>query len=556
MPLSPQACAEQHWDVIVIGTGMGGAAFGWAIARAGRRVLFCEQGQALHQGTQDTVLRGDYAERLMDSVRPKHEQLAQAGRWSETLLDATMTADPAPAPHPSHLFVPFIGAGTGGSTALYGMVLERFQPHDFAVGGTDLCAPPFGGALPHAWPFSYADLQPYYVLAERCFGLHGGQDPLRADPPEVMPSTPLTPAGDELRAHFCTRGLHPYSPPLACRLRPGCRGCQGYLCDRNCKRDSATTFLLPALQYPGTTLLSQTRAVRLDADAKQITGLRVETGGQQFHLHADRYALGAGALATPRLLLASYNSHWPHGLANQTGLVGRGLMRHLIDLYAVFTHHRPAVARNLKELAFNDWYTPDSALGSVQSFGPLPPPAVLSADLMEDLAARAVIGTVSRTPWLHTPFKHLIGLGTRHLRQATLLATTLEDYARAENRLRLDAHGRLQLTYRLHHADHARVERFRGRMRDVLAPYHYTLMKQAHSNKRLAHVCGTCRLGRDPESGVLDAHHQAYGLDNLLVIDGAALPVSGGTNPGLTICATALRAADILLGDTQDHTGD
>ncbi len=540
---NPADCARQHWDAIVVGTGMGGAAFGWALARAGRRVLFCEQGL---EPDHAHSLRGDYAESLVASPVLSREQLSRAGRWSETLYDVSPAADPASAVRSGKAApcVPFIGAGSGGSTALYGMVLERFQPHDFDA--VDLTTPT--GALPRRWPFSYADLQPYYRLAEQCFGLRGEADPLRRDPPAVTPPQPASPAAAELRAHLAQRGLHPYAPPLACRLRPGCRGCQGYLCAQDCKRDSATTFLAPAVQTHDAILLGQTRALRLDSDMNRITGLVVEHQGREYRLQADIYALGAGALSTPRLLLASHNRHWPRGVANRSGLVGRGLMRHLIDLYAITTQHDAAATGNLKELAFNDWYNAETGLGSVQSFGALPPPPVLAADLLEDLAARSGIHRLSHSAWLHRLFTPLTGLGTQSLRRATILASTLEDYAYPDNQLSLNRAGDLQLAYRLREADQARVHRFRQRLREALSPYRYKLIRQADSNKRLAHVCGTCRLGNDADSGVIDAGHRAYGLENLFVIDGAALPVSGGTNPGLTICATALRAADGLLG--------
>jgi choline dehydrogenase-like flavoprotein len=81
----------------------------------------------------------------------------------------------------------------------------------------------------------------------------------------------------------------------------------------------------------------------------------------------------------------------------------------------------------------------------------------------------------------------------------------------------------------------------------ALNPHRFLLIKQAESNQRLAHVCGTCRFGDDAQSSVLDANNKAHDLENLYIVDGSFLPSSGGTNPALTIAANALRVADYLI---------
>ena len=84
-------------------------------------------------------------------------------------------------------------------------------------------------------------------------------------------------------------------------------------------------------------------------------------------------------------------------------------------------------------------------------------------------------------------------------------------------------------------------------MADTLQPWKYRLLKQAENYERIAHACGTCRMGTDPANSVVDRDNRAHDLDNLFIVDSAFFPSSGGTNPSLTIAANALRVAERIL---------
>ena len=113
-------------------------------------------------------------------------------------------------------------------------------------------------------------------------------------------------------------------------------GCQGFLCPKACKNDSKRICLDSAIQQDGAQLLDECRVVRLEADHDTVTHVICVRRGEEFRLLGTNVVLAAGALETPALLLRSASSDWPDGLANASGLVGRNLMRHDIDLYAVF----------------------------------------------------------------------------------------------------------------------------------------------------------------------------------------------------------------------------
>lgn len=547
------------WDAVIIGTGMGGATLGLALARAGVRVLFLEKGRSLLPGR--AALRGDYAERFfpkVEAAQPRHQSiLAQAGRWAEEIDDLSHARP--------RRFIPFLGCGTGGSTALYGMALERLFPSDFTPRRN--FSRTNGAALPERWPISYREFEPYYEAAERLFRPCGTPDPLRDQERRYYRSPPpLLPANRELFHFFTARGLHPYRLPIARNHAVPCRGCQGYLCATGCKHDAAEICLAPALDRFGAELLTDCTVLRLEATRRQVTGVICVWRGRRLRLRGRLIVLAAGALATPALLLQSASPDWPRGLANDSDLVGRHLMRHHIDLYVVKTNHPAAQAEDTKEIAFNDLYQgPGQKWGTVQSFGALPPADLLTAGLeprLRDTAWR----------WLTPLFRlarpaiqrWLAGQMTGRL----VLASILEDLPYRDNRVQLVDRGegkRLAIRYRIRPTDAARVAAFRRRLASVLQPYRFHLVKQAENNERLAHVCGTCRFGLDPKQSVLDANNRTHALENLYVVDASFFPSSGGTNPGLTIAANALRVAEHLIGarivsepsqQAEEHTRD
>lgn len=517
---------------------MGGATLGYALARAGWRVLFCERGRGFDGAADDPgrALRGDYAENFLDGATGDdavRAVLRRAGRYVDPVDDLS-------SGH-ARPFVPFIGSGVGGSSALYGMALERFRPEDFEPArhhhGTA------GVELPSTWPVSHDEFAPWYDRAERLYGV---QRPAG----DVATAVGAEPNRELVRA-FQGKGLHPYALPMAREPHVDCPACQGFLCARGCKHDGANSALRPAIEQHGATLLADCGVVRLEADADRVTAVHARVDGHPVRLAADHVFLATGALNTPALLLNSTSADWPAGLANRSGLVGRYLMRHCVDLYAIFAKARPTPTSRTKEFALDDFYaTDDGKFGSLQSFGPMPPPNVVVDGMQQELredhgAALAALFGLAK-PFLR-PF-----LG-RTFAKATMMASILEDLPRPGNHVGIrertdDGMPVPAITYRLDPADQIRIRRFRALIREALQPYRFMLLDQAANNRRIAHVCGTCRFGDDPETSVLDPDNRAHGIANLWVVDASFFPTSGGTNPALTIAANALRVAARLTG--------
>jgi choline dehydrogenase-like flavoprotein len=384
----------------------------------------------------------------------------------------------------------------------------------------------------------------------------GTPDPLRgpASVGALMDPPPLSGAGGELFQFFAGKGLHPYRLPQACEFVDGCEGCQGFLCPRECKNDSGRICLKPALIEHGAELIDECEVVRLEASNDAVTGVVCLHRGRELTLRAELVALAAGAIETPRLLLNSASNRWPDGLANGAGVVGRNLMRHYVDLCAVRTIECRDLPGNQKELAFNDLYAgAGEKLGTVQSFGALPPRDVVLAELEQALADRG-LGWVAPVFPLVLP---MVKAAVERLQRRVVLASIMEDLPIADNRVTTvaDRSARVAVSYRIHDRERRRIELFRSRLAEILRPYRFQVIRQAESNQRIAHACGTCRFGDDPGSSALDRWNRAHEVANLYVLDASFFPSSGGTNPALTIAANALRVADHVLGGDRPNRG-
>src|SRR5271163_104415 len=521
------------WDVIVVGTGMGGGMLGHQLAKSGRKVLFVEKGRSTLPGTPGTIRAAmpELAEpRAGRSPDAYYDALARAGRSTDEIEDISGRFP--------HRFVPFIGSGTGGSSALYGMVCERFFAADFTP--RQHFRTPGDSTVPESWPITYDQMRPWYEQAEKLLGVRGQPDPLRPEAAEVnLPAAPPFSADNQpLVDYLVGRGLHPYHLPMACDYTEGCATCQAYLCDRLCKNDAARNCLLPAVVEHGAQLLADCRVVRLDAEGTRVRQVICEDRFGMLALQAKVVVLAAGALVTPVLLLNSRSGDWPRGLANGSDWVGRNLMRHLLDPIEIWPQpgHKTAAAN--KEIGFNDFYFWEGQkYGTVQSFGAIPP--------MEWLTNRP--GGRGRVLRLMSPAVRRIY--ERFFTGGLVLAAMLEDLPYLDNRVLpsdrpgVDGRQRLRMQYRLHPNEIERRAVFLRQLKEVFKPFRKIPLGSGKDNANLGHVCGTCRFGTDPTTSVLDPQNRAHEVNNLYVVDTSFFPSSAGLNPSLTVAANALRVA-------------
>lgn len=480
-------------DVIIIGSGMGGATLAAALAPSGRQILILERG-----------------ERLADSPAAR-DPVAIFGRGH--FRPDEMWEDAAGGSfNPGNYYHP------GGNSKFYGAVLMRYRAEDFAP------LRHIEGTTP-GWPFAYSELERYYSAAEALFKVRGtlGEDPTE---PEHSAPYPFPPVPDEaeiavLRRKFIEQGLHPSSLPLGVDidqwLKGGATTWDAFPNTRGGKMDAETCALARALEYPNVTLRTGARVTKLLADATRVTGVEVN-GTEQ--LSAPLVCLCAGAVVSAALLLASADDARPRGLANRSDQVGRNFMNHNLSAVIGFSPLRRNDTVYEKTIQINDWYLTGGPggepLGNIQMLGRVTGP-ILAAE--------------GRIP---LPLARYIADHSVHM------MTMSEDLPKADSRV-MWRNGRIVLQWERSNmqAHHLLNQRLKAALKRAGWP---VVLIKGFEKRTPSHQCGTLRLGADPGASVVNPDLRAHDLDNLYIVDASVLPTSAAANPSLTVAALALRA--------------
>ncbi len=507
---------QTTWDAVVIGSGFGGGAISYALTRKGYRVLLIEKG------------RSDAVHRPMLNAPEDLESKLAEGRWPQRIPVSTNGQT-------SEMW-PVIGCGLGGSSIHYGATLSRLRPADFAE-----TALPDGQVV--EWPFDYAELEPYYTEAEALLNVCGTHDPLEngADYPLLDPPE-LTESDQYLFESIQAAGLNPFRLHVGLKRSEDCQWCTGGHCTMECKSDVRNTFIDPALQSGGLTVLEQTEAVQLIHDGGRISGVKIRRGADEGNVVAREVVLAAGALFSPLLLMNSKSERFPDGIGNDHDLVGRYLMFHAGDLVAIWPSSSFSRSGMTKSIAFRDFYVRDDRkFGEVQSMG-------LTAgygDILNFLHALLERSALRRLRFLRHAARIPAYIASKLLKEATVMSSLVEDYPYFDNRVNVDAGSPsgMRIEYNLPDELIDRVKAMRRMIRKTLSSLRLAVLNPG-VELNYGHPCGTCRAGTDPATSVLDKDCRVHGIDNLYVADASFMPTSGGTNPSLTIAANALRVAD------------
>jgi choline dehydrogenase-like flavoprotein len=420
----------------------------------------------------------------------------------------------------------------------YAGALERPELHDLEP--TPDIAHPTGG-----WPVGYDAFKPYFRQAEDMLEIRGTPDPLSRDQEPCRLREPVDVSDGEraMIADWEGIGLHPYRQHLAIRNLPGCMNCVGRKCPRPCKMDGRSAGVEPALETGHAALLDRCAVEELLEDNGRVSALRARRDGVQAKLRARAYVLAGGALNSPRLLLASRGSS-DAGLANSSGWVGRGLMFHMNEMFAVWPRREERFEGAARSISLRDLYVVNGQrLGLVQSLGVEASYGMIAQHLKTGFDRTAPTQLRKLRGFMNIP----AFVGAKVLGNAKVLVGLLEDLPYAENRIliRPEAPDEFAFDYTISDELLQRRRLFRKEIKRAFAGRRLMLLRRT-PELNFAHGCGTLRFGTDPKTSVFDADCKAHDLENLYLADASFFPTSTGVNPSLTIAANALRVADTL----------
>lgn len=483
-------------DVVVVGSGMGGATFAYGLAQRGIDVIVLERGQHLPKEPQNTSPEAVFVER-----RYKPD-------------DTWYAVDGTP-------FAPGVHYVVGGNTKVYGSSLPRLRERDFEETA-------YPSAVSPAWPFRYADLEPYYCQAEDLYNVHGSAGPEGLEPwrsqPYPYPALAHEPYVAETLERLRAQGLQPSTTAMGVDLRPGgrcirCGTCDGFPCRWDAKSDAEICALDPALATGSVRLVTGAYVDRIETDASgRVARVTGSLDGAPLEVTGGTFALAAGAANSAALLLRS-------GVANSSGLIGTRYMVHNNTHIAAIDPRRTNDVVFQKTACVNDFY---DDMGDGFPGGTLQLIGKVQASMMKTHVTRA-------------PLSVLKPMAARSMEWLVMT----EDTPDPVNRIALDDRGRITVAWTRTNYD--RHELLLAKARSVLRKAGYVaVFEQRFDISMNSHMCGTIVAGDDPAASVLDPMCRSHDIDNLYVVDAGFFPSSGAQNPALTIAANALRVAESI----------
>lgn len=528
-------------DVLVVGAGASGSVAVKALAESGFSVVCLEQGD----WTPPSSFAGDKPEWELVKQKQWHPNPNVRGGPSDYPID-TSDSD----------VNPLMYSGVGGSTILYAAHWCRFLPSDFKVKTLD--------GIAEDWPFSYAELQPYYERMDREVGVSGlGDNPAYpAGAGYPLPPLPIGKIGRKAAEGMDRLGWHWWPgansiPSREYRHRPHCLRYGTCLtgCPAGAKASTDLTHW-PAALEAGAHLVTGARVREITVDQRGLASgaVYVDRSGVERRQKANVVVVAGNGIGTPRLLLLSKSNLFPQGLANSSGLVGKNLMMHPYGA-VVGTYDEPLeswlgpAGQSIESMEF---YETDTSRGFVRGAKWNVMPSGGPLGMRSGYGGRPVHESWGAN--FHRNVKANLGRSF----EWGIIAEDLPDEA---NQVVLDP----ELT----DSDGIPAPKLvysSSENTSKLIDFHVERAREAHeaagaistSTTKLMrdcgwHLMGTARMGNDPATSVIDKWGRAHDVPNLYIIDGSTFVTSSGVNPTATIMALALRSVEHLIETRRDQ---
>jgi len=529
---------DDEVDFVIVGSGAAGGVVAKELSTAGFRVVVLEQGP--WRTERDFV---------HDEIKI-FQQSALSNDWNVSPTTFRKTEKDKAQKQPALVYA----RGVGGTSVHFSANFWRFKEIDFkeaSVKGT------LAGTGFADWPITYQDLEPYYTKVDWEVGVAGAPGPF--DPPRSrpypMPPHPPKSTGVLLERGAKKLGYKPFPAPMAIASKPfdgrsqcvQCGFCEGFGCEVRAKSSSLVSVIPKAVASGRCEIRPNSYARKIETDAKgRATGVKYfDADKKEAFQRAKAVVVCANGAETPRLLLNSASNLFPHGLANSSGVVGKYLMPNGAGLaLGVFDYEVNGFKGIVATRVVWDLYELDPKLGLVGGGG---------FDYRFDatpIQFASDIGIPPKAPRWGKAYKRWIA--QTYTRSVICFGHTTS-LPVATNSISLDPTVKdawgvpaIRMTYADHPQDLKLYKYFAQRSEELLhaSGAAQTWQLPVDSQEFAVHLLGTCRMGNDPKTSVVDKYNRAHDVRNLFVVDGSSLVTSGRGQPTMTIQALAFRAGD------------
>jgi choline dehydrogenase-like flavoprotein len=510
---------EDEVDFVIVGTGAGGGALACRLAEAGVTVVGLDA--------------GPWCRPLVDFASDETEQAKLY--WTDDRIST--------GGNPVQLGSNNSGKAVGGSTVHFAMVSLRFRPEWFksrsVLGyGAD-------------WPIDWREMWTYYREVEEALKISG---------PVTYPWGPKRPRypyrAHELNAaalalaEGCEAlGIKWTETPIATLSAPRGRAhpCvyRGFCvtgCSTNAKQSALVTWI-PRAVAAGAEIRDLAMVGRVEVSdggraARQgclASGVHYHRQGRWRFQRARHVVIAGYAIETPRLLFNSSSARCPDGLANSSGLVGKYFTVQANQAVWGLSKREVRSYKGPPSLALTEHWNYDDDKDffggyCYMSQGPLPQLWARVQSTQRGLWGERLMRAME--DYNHQVGLKIVGEFMAQERNCVTLARDEDQYG-----LRIP-----RVDYTWCDNDEALVDhalRFMTRALEAIGAA--DIWEQRDDT---CHMAGTCRMGADPRTSVVDADCRSWDVRNLFICDGSVFPTTGGVNPSLTIQALACRTAD------------
>jgi choline dehydrogenase-like flavoprotein len=536
----PRYKTSDEVDFVIIGSGAAGGILAKELSTNGFRVVVLEQGPYLTES---------------DFTHNEVEVFAQDKLTNHAKLQPNSfrkTPEEKAKPQRALLY----GRCVGGTSVHFTANYWRFHEIDFIERSKIGAIPGTGFA---DWPITYADLEPYYTRVEWEIGVSGLADASPFDPPRSkpypMPPLPVKSSGVLFERAARKLSWHAFPAPMAIlsQPRPGrsacinCGFCFGFGCEVGAKSSSLATAIRAAERTGRCEIRPNSYVHRIETDARgrAVAAVYFDEKRDTHLQRARAIIVCANGAETPRLLLLSANKQFPNGLANSSGLVGKYLMLNGNGVVtALYEHPLNDYKGFCVSRVLHDFYELDAQKVGFYGGGGL--------DARFDLTpiGFAFDGLPPGTPPWGKGFKAALSHNFTRTMEIACHGTSL---AVENNSFSLDPELKdawglpaLRLTYKDHPDDLKLINWLCARAHELheAAGAQKKWSFPAQEQQFAVHLLGTCRMGNDPKTSVINPDHRTHDVRNLFLCDGSSLVTSGRGQPTMTIMALAFRAAD------------